>query len=118
MSCAAVNIVPAGVDDHPVVVDTGAPLVGLMIADGPDPGTVGIHGMKGVGGNNPLVTASVTAPALGDENNPAIRQPGGVEIIPVSVGQLGEFGAVDIHFKNMIGRVDIPDIPWFGAASV
>ena len=85
----AIDVVPARVDDHPVLVDGRGPLVRLVNAEGDDIASVGVHRVQGVAGAGARVAATVASAALGDEDDPSVREEARIDIVPRTVGELG-----------------------------
>jgi hypothetical protein len=85
----AVDVVPAGIDQHPVVGDAGIPLVRLVKAQADDVTAIGPHGKQGVHGAVSPAT-QVPAATFGDEGDPAVGQEAGVEVVLGPVGQLDQ----------------------------
>ena len=86
-AAVAVDVVPARVDDPAVVGHAGVPLVGLVEAEAADVAAVGGHVVQRVGRAD-AAAAQVAAAALGDEGDPPVGQPAGIEVVPGAVGQL------------------------------
>ena len=91
---ATIYIVPAGIDDHAVVVHARLPFVGLMRAEHDNITAIGIHGMQGETGNRAAMAPPIAAAALGNKHDSSARQVTGIELIPNAIGQLGEPAAV------------------------
>ena len=102
LNVTAVHVVPAGVDDHPVVIDAGLPLVGLVVAEPNDAGAVGVHGVQREQRHRARVATSIPGSTLRDEQNPAVGEPTGVEIVHRAVGQLHQLRAVEIDLEDVI----------------
>ena len=103
----AIHVVPAGVEDHPVVRDAGSPFVRLVKTQAADVAAVGGHVVHGVRRAGPAAS-QVSAAPLADEGDPPAGHPARLEIVPGPVGQLPQILAVRPHLEEVITPPRVP----------
>jgi len=82
-----INIVPACVNDFPVIVDTWMPLIGFVVADTDNIRTIILHRMKCKGWFAFGMTPSVPSTTVGNKNNAAVWKPYRIKIIMIGILQ-------------------------------
>ena len=108
---ATIHIVPTRVDQKAVLVHAGLPLVGLVVAERLDPRAVGVHDEERVDRHRSRMAATVPSAAVRDEDDPSVGKPGGIEVVVVSLGQLGEPSAIDVDLEDVVGGALRPGPP-------
>jgi len=51
---AAINVIPAGIHQHAIIINGGMPFIGFVMADARNTGTISVHGMQGIIGTGPF----------------------------------------------------------------
>ena len=100
----AVNVVPAHVNEPPIVVHARIPFVGLVEADLHLIRAVGFHRVHdGLRGGGAEVAADRQLDAGGDEHDPAVGQPDRVQVVETAVRQLAQIGAIHVDAHDLQG---------------
>jgi len=82
-----VDVIPARVDEHPIVVDAWMKLVGLMKIYRVQITAILLHRVHGETWNRSSVTSAESTPPCAHEYDPAVRHPAGIKIVKEGICQ-------------------------------
>ena len=105
---APLEVVPARVDNHAVVVDGRLELICLMRRDARDVPAFREHGVQREGRARTPVASPVATTPLGDERDAPVRQPARKEVVPVPGRELHEMRTVRIALEDVEYRLVVP----------
>ena len=105
----SVHVIPAAVQDVAARRDRGKPLIGLVEGQSTDVAAVAIHAMQGVDvpARAKLVakTTGMAPAARRAEDDPAVGQIVGHQVLVLALGQLTQAGAVGVDLIDVVERV-------------
>ena len=105
----AIDVVPARVDDHAVVVHARMPLVRLVVREAHDVRAVVEHRVEREGRYGTISRAAhVAATPLGDERDSPVRQPARIKLVPRPAGELAQVRAVEVAREHVVACAVLP----------